>query len=94
MAFWQQFEACSNGAFELHSGSRQERWGDVRVCACVRACVTVRGGGGRAVGLNSNQVERAGDRASVMVLVQSEGAGNIGDVHLVTHHHCKNLARC
>ena len=60
IAFRGQFEACVNGAFELRSGSRQERWDGVRACvracvcecvrACVRACVTVRGGDDRAVG--------------------------------------------
>ena len=61
IAFWERFEACVNGAFELRSGSRQER------CDGVRACVTVRGEDGREVGLSSKQVERTDGSVRVKV---------------------------
>ena len=41
--------------------------GKKAMVVCVRACVTVRGGGDRAVGLSSKQVERTGDSRRVKV---------------------------
>ena len=45
IAFRENFDACVNGTFQVHSGSRQERWVVVVVvvvvCACVCVCVCV-----------------------------------------------------
>ena len=59
IAFWREFEACVNGAYKHHFGSRDERWEEGW------------GGGGyersSTVGLGSKHWERLNDSGSVRV---------------------------
>ena len=80
LAFWRQFEACVNGAFEVQSRLRRE------------CC----GGVGRAVGLSFNEWEKLNEKNTVegpTVMQDRLSIRLIYDIYLCAHRR-KNSAKC